>query len=217
MSQSQDYVPVSARTEGQKRLVESIHVSPITICTAPAGSGKTLLTLFEAIQFQKQQLVRDIIFCRPIVEFESLKSTGFLPGTSQEKLVPLLYPIIDNLQVFCSAGFMKYVIDKQKVEPMLIQDLRGRSLNDTFLIVDEAQNLEPKIVELVLTRLGSRSKIVLLGDTRQVDLRSRFVSGLEDAKRKLRGLSGVGIVEMSYADVVRGDGLCGEIQKRYAN
>jgi phosphate starvation-inducible protein PhoH and related proteins len=216
MSQSQDYVPVSARTEGQKRLVDSIRNNPITICTAFAGSGKTLLTLFEAIQFQKQQIVRDVVYTRPIVEFDSLKELGFLPGSIEEKIRPLLNPVFDNLNCFCSAGFARYLIDKKRVEPTTIQDLRGRSLNDVFLIVDEAQNLEPKIVELVLTRLGDRSKIVLLGDTRQVDLRSRFVSGLEDAKQRLQGLEGVGVVEMGWEDVQRGGGLCGAIQQRYA-
>jgi phosphate starvation-inducible PhoH-like protein len=213
---SQDFIAISPKTDGQRRLVESIRKNQVTLVTAPAGSGKTLLTLYEAIQYQKKQLIRDIIYCRPIVDFESLKGCGFLPGTAQEKLAPILYPIIDNLQVFCSAGFMKYVIDKQKVEPMMLQDLRGRSLNDVFLIADEMQNCEPKIIELVLTRLGERSKIVLLGDTRQKDSQSRFKDGLTDACNKLQGLEGVGIVRMSYDDVVRGDGLCGRIQQRYS-
>jgi phosphate starvation-inducible protein PhoH and related proteins len=219
MSQSQDFYPVVARTEGQKRLVESIRSNQVTLCSAPAGSGKSLIALYEAIMLQKQQLCRDVIYTRPLVQFEALQGVGFLPGaaTAQEKLKPIMYPVLDNLQVFCSAGFMKYIVDKQKIEPMVCQDLRGRSLNDTVLIVDEAASMIPKDVEMCLTRIGERSKIIMLADVRQKDTQARFKDGFSDAFSRLKGLDGVGLVQMTYADVVRGDGLCGAIQQRYCN
>jgi phosphate starvation-inducible protein PhoH and related proteins len=216
MSQSQDYVPVSARTEGQKRLVDSIRSNPITICTGFAGSGKSLIALYEAVQFQKQQLVRDVLYSKPIVQWDGLEGIGFLPGEASDKLEPLLWPVKDNLQVFCNAGFMNYLLNKKRIEPILLQDLRGRSLNDTFLIVDEAASVTPKVAEMILTRIGDRSKIVLMGDSRQKDSKNKYENGLEDAKRRLCGVDGVGIVELDFSDVIRGTGLCGAIQQRYA-
>ena len=216
---SQDFIAISPRTPGQVRLVESIRKNQVTLCQAGAGCGKSLLAIYEAVMFQKQQLVRDIIYTRPLVQFEVLQGVGFVPGfaTAQEKLKPIMYPVIDNLQVFCSAGFMKYIVDKQKIEPMVCQDLRGRSLNDTVLIVDEASSMIPKDIEMCLTRIGERSKIIMLSDVRQKDSKAHFQDGFSDAFKRLEGLDGVGLVKMDFSDVQRGTGLCGEIQKRYCS
>jgi len=216
---SQDIYPISPKTDGQRRFVESIRTNQVTLCAAPSGSGKSCLALYEAVMFQKQQLIRDIIYTRPLVQFEALLGVGFAPGavSAQEKLKPIMYPVIDNLQTFCSAGFMKYLIDKQKIEPVVCQDLRGRSLHDTILIVDEAASMIPKDIEMCLTRIGERSKIIMIADVRQKDTKAHFQDGFSDAFKRLAGLDGVGLVQMDYSDVQRGTGLCGEIQRRYCN
>jgi phosphate starvation-inducible protein PhoH and related proteins len=216
---SQDFIAISPKTDGQRRLVESIRKNQVTLCSAPAGAGKSTLAIYEAVMLQKAQLIRNIIYTRPLVQFEALLGVGFAPGAvnAQEKLKPIMYPVLDSLESFCSAGFMRYLIDKQKIEPMICQDLRGRSLNDTVLIVDEAASMIPKDIEMCLTRIADRSKIILLADVRQKDSKSQFKDGFSDAFSRLEGLDGVGLVQMDYSDVVRGTGLCGAIQQRYCN
>ena len=215
---SQDIYPISPKTNGQRRLVESIRSNPITLCKGYAGTGKSLIALYEAVMLQKQQYIRDIIYTRPLVQFEALQGVGFVPGeaTAQEKLRPIMYPVMDNLDVFCSAGMKDYLIRKLKIEPMICQDLRGRSLNDTILIVDEAASMIPKDIEMALTRIGDRSKIIMLADARQKDTKAHFKDGFSDAFSRLQGVVGVGLVELGFDDVIRGSGLCGEIQRRYS-
>jgi phosphate starvation-inducible PhoH-like protein len=216
---SQDFIAISPKTDGQRRLVESIRTNQVTLCQAPAGSGKSTLAIYEAVMLQKAQLIRNIIYTRPLVQFEALLGVGFAPGqvNAQEKLKPIMYPVLDSLESFCSAGFMRYLIDKQKIEPMVCQDLRGRSLNDTVLIVDEAASMIPKDIEMCLTRIADRSKIIMLSDVRQKDSKAQFKDGFTDAFSRLEGLEGVGLVKLDFSDVVRGTGLCGEIQKRYCS
>jgi phosphate starvation-inducible protein PhoH len=144
-----------------------------------------------------------------------LQGIGFLKGDEDEKLLPLLWPVRDNLKIFCGEGLADYIIRKKKIEPVLLQDLRGRSLSDTFLLFDEAQNVPPEIVQMALTRIGDRSKIVIAGDYLQKDSDSRFSDGLSDAINRLNNIPQVGIVEMSWEDCVRANGLPGIIQRRY--
>jgi phosphate starvation-inducible PhoH-like protein len=210
-----EMISIFPKTPGQQRLVESIAQNSITICTAPAGSGKTLLTLYEAVMMQKKQSIREILYTKPIVDFPSLQGIGFLPGEADEKLAPLLWPVKDNLKVFCGDAMQEYLLRKKKIEPILLQDLRGRSLNDTFLIADEMQNATPQVVEMILTRIGDRAKIVIMGDYHQKDSKDKFYDGLSDAVFRLKDLPEVGIVEMGWEDVVRSGGLVGEIQQRY--
>lgn len=210
-----EMISVFPKTLGQERLVASIRSNTITLCTAPSGSGKTLLSIYEALQLQKKQEIRSIIYTKPLVDFPSLQGLGFLPGSLEEKILPMLYPVRDNLQIFCGEGMQDYIIRKKKIEPVLLQDLLGRSLNDSFIIFDEAQNAVPQVIELVLTRIGNRSKCVIMGDYNQKQSRDKFYDGLTDALYRLRDLEEVGIVEMDWSDCVRGDGLPSKIQQRY--
>jgi len=212
-----EMISIFPKTPGQQRLVESIRTNTITLCTAPSGSGKTLLSIYEALQLQKAQEIRNILYTKPLVDFPSLQGLGFLPGSLEEKILPMLYPVKDNLSVFCGEGLQDYIIRKKKIEPVLLQDLLGRSLNDTMLIFDEAQNAVPQVIELVLTRIGSRSKCVIMGDYNQKQSRDKFYDGLTDAVWRLRDLEEVGIVEMDWSDCVRGGGLPSKIQQRYHN
>jgi len=185
------------------------------VTTGYKTTHNTLLSVYEALQLQKRQEVREILYTKAIVDFPSLQGIGYLKGDEDEKLQPLLWPIKDNLKVFCGDGLADYIIRKKKVEPVLLQDLRGRSLSDTFLIFDEAQNVPPAIIQMVLTRIGDRAKVVIAGDYLQKDSRDKFKDGLSDAIKRLQDIPQVGIVEMSWEDCVRGNGLPGIIQRRY--
>ena len=212
-----EMISVFPKTPGQERLVESIRNNVITLVVGGSGNGKTILSVYEALQLQKRQEVREILYTKAIVDFPSLQGIGYLKGDEDEKLQPLLWPVKDNLKVFCGDGLCDYIIRKKKVEPVLLQDLRGRSLSDTFLIFDEAQNVPPEIIQMVLTRIGDRAKVVIAGDYLQKDSRHKFKDGLSDAINRLQDIPQVGIVEMSWEDCVRGNGLPGIIQKRYCS
>jgi phosphate starvation-inducible protein PhoH and related proteins len=210
-----EMISVSPKTPGQQRLVDSIRNNVITLVMGGSGNGKSLLSIYEALQFQKKQEVREILYTKAIVDFPSLQGIGYLPGNEEQKLEPLLWPVRDNLKVFCGDGLADYIIRKKKIEPVLLQDLRGRSLSDTFLIFDEAQNVPPEIIQMVLTRIGDRAKVVIAGDYMQKDSSHRFKDGLSDAMERLRDIPEVGIVEMSWEDCVRAEGLPSRIQQRY--
>lgn len=213
---SNEFTPVSPVTPNQKVLAQAFKQNQIVLCKGPAGSGKTLLAMSEAIASQKQQLIRQILYTRPIVQFEALQGIGYLPGDAKEKLAPLLYPVQDNLNKLCNAGLANYLLSKQIVQPVLIQDLRGRSLSDTVLIVDEAQSLTIKDMELCLTRCDERSKVFMLADLRQKDSFAKYESGFAAMAAKLAKLDGIAYVELSYDDVQRGSGLVGLVQRLFA-
>jgi phosphate starvation-inducible protein PhoH and related proteins len=211
-----DFFPAAAKTQGQQDLLASLRSNAITICSGPAGVGKTLIALSEAIALQRAREIRTIYYTKPIVQFENLQGIGFLPGEEGTKLAPLLYPVLDNLSVLCKDGLAKYLIDKKLIQPILMQDLRGRSLNDAMLIIDEAQNATLHDLTLCLTRLGDRSKIAVLGDAEQKDNKGKFENGLAIAIKRLANIESVGCVMMSFADVQRAGGLVGKIQRALA-
>ena len=138
-----ELVRLFAKTENQQRLIDSIAKYPITLCQGAAGVGKTLIALHEAYWLFDKGKISKILYVKPIVDFSEQKSLGFLPGTIDEKVAPLLYPVIDNLSVFMSDAKAKYVIDKKIIEFVPLEFLRGRSLRDTVVIGDEFQNANP--------------------------------------------------------------------------
>jgi phosphate starvation-inducible protein PhoH len=214
-SMSNTIVSITPEEDQETVCISIDSADGLYVTTGYKTTHNTLLSVYEALQLQKRQEVREILYTKAIVDFPSLQGIGYLKGDESEKLQPLLWPIKDNLKVFCGDGLADYIIRKKKVEPVLLQDLRGRSLSDTFLIFDEAQNVPPAIIQMVLTRIGDRAKVVIAGDYLQKDSRDKFKDGLSDAIKRLQDIPQVGIVEMSWEDCIRGNGLPGIIQRRY--
>lgn len=214
-SMSSKIVSVTSEKDQETLCISIDAEDGLYVTTGYKMTHNTLLSIYEALQLQKKQEIRSIIYTKPLVDFPSLQGLGFLPGSLEEKILPMLYPVQDNLRVFCGEGMQDYIIRKKKIEPVLLQDLLGRSLNDSFIIFDEAQNAVPQIIELVLTRIGNRSKCVIMGDYNQKQNRDKFYDGLTDALYRLRDLEEVGIVEMDWSDCVRAGGLPSKIQQRY--
>jgi len=200
----------------QDELWKTIDTNTITIAHGCAGTGKTLVCLWKGLQGVKEGRYEKVYYVRSDVGVEFQRGRGALPGDFSDKVRPLLGPVLDNLSVmYRSRGAAEYVINKEIVEPVLLEDIRGRSLNDAFVILDEAQNLLPSHCKTVLTRLGAGSKMAMIGDTRQVDLdvfdRS---NGLLDATYRLQDLKEVGIVRFEKEDIVR-NSVIGQILDRY--
>ena len=215
-SSGMDLLQFKSATWRQDEMWKSIDTNTITIAHGSAGTGKTLVALWKGLQGVKDGKYERVYYVRSDVGVEFQRGRGALPGDFSEKVRPLLGPVLDNLSVmYRSHGAAEYVINKQIVEPILLEDIRGRSLNDSFVIVDEGQNLLPTHVKTCLTRLGSGSKMCLIGDTRQADLEvfSRH-NGLLDATYRLKDLREVAIVRFEKEDIVR-NSVIAEVLDRY--
>ena len=199
--QEPDIRPVLPRTEAQRAYVEAIRTKPITICTAPAGTGKTLLAMHEAVQALQRREVSQVFYVKPNVGLQYEKGIGFMPGEMDEKLAPLLASAKDNMQQFLSAGKMQYLLDKKLVEPLLAEFCRGRNLDWTFLIIDEAQNCHLSVLTTLLTRITGRSKCVIIGDLAQSDTKAQ--PSVQHLASKLQHLDFVAQVKMTYDDCQR--------------
>lgn len=210
---SNDYHAIFPKNQNQGMLLEDLRDpnTPIVIASGLAGTGKSLLAVFAAVEALKKGKIDQLVVVRPQVKIGQLMGLGFVPGTLAEKSLPLLGSVIDNLQVFCSSGLSKYMLDKGQIEALSPEYLRGRSFNRTWLLVDEAQNCSPSFLKLCLTRLGEDSKVIFTGDTTQLDTKD---NGLKDAIHRLEGIGGVGITEFGVEDVVR-HGILKEILPRY--
>jgi len=192
---------IIAKTPTQKRYVEAIKENDIVFGIGPAGTGKTYLAVATAVAAFKKGKVNRIILTRPAVE--AGEKLGFLPGTLQEKIDPYLKPLYDALFEMIEPEKVNSFLERNVFEIAPLAYMRGRTLNDAFIILDEAQNTTKEQMKMFLTRLGFGSKVVITGDVTQIDLPSKERSGLVEAVRILRGIKGIEIVEFSREDVVR--------------
>lgn len=203
---------VVPRTAGQARYVQSIRDHDITFAVGPAGTGKTYLAVAVAVEALKQQKIRKIVLVRPAVE--AGESLGFLPGDISAKINPYLRPLLDALQEMVDYDQMKHYMEQDVIEVVPLAYMRGRTLNEAFIILDEGQNTTVSQMKMFLTRMGLGSKIVISGDVTQIDLPRPSASGLVDALARLRDIEGVSVVQLSKNDIVR-HRLVQEIVKAY--
>ena len=193
--------PIKAKTMGQKRYVDAIKDNVITLGIGPAGTGKTYLAVAAAVAAFRAKEINRIILTRPAVE--AGERLGFLPGDLQSKVDPYLRPLYDALFDMLGAETYNKYLERGNIEVAPLAYMRGRTLDDSFIILDEAQNTSREQMKMFLTRLGFGSKIVITGDTTQIDLPADKTSGLKEAMRVLKGVEGIGICELTNADVVR--------------
>src|SRR3954454_12382238 len=192
---------IKPKTEGQKRYVEAIFNHDLTFCVGPAGTGKTYLAVAAAASLLKRGQARRIMLARPAVE--AGERLGFLPGDLQAKVNPYLRPLFDALHDMMDFEQVKRFMTNDVIEVIPLAFMRGRTLNDSVVILDEAQNTTPAQMLMFLTRLGHDSKMIVTGDVSQVDLPENQESGLVDAMNRLRGVKGIARVELERGDIVR--------------
>ena len=192
---------IGSRSEGQKVYLESIKNNDIVVSIGPAGTGKTYLAVAAAIDAHRKNRVKRIILARPAVE--AGENLGFLPGDLQEKVDPYLRPLYDALEDIMPADWVRRALEARTIEIAPLAYMRGRTLADAFVILDEAQNATNSQMKMFLTRLGLNSKVVITGDKTQIDLPRKEDSGLLEIERILKGIDGIDIVYLDSKDVVR--------------
>lgn len=193
--------PITARTVGQKHYVEAIEKHDVVFGIGPAGTGKTYLAVAMAVSALKKEQVSRIILARPAVE--AGEALGFLPGDLQEKITPYLRPLYDSLHDMLEAEEMERALAREVIEVAPLAYMRGRTLNNAFVILDEAQNATTEQMFMLLTRIGQNSKCVVTGDVTQIDLPSNKRSGLVEALQALKNVPGIATVYFQERDVVR--------------
>ena len=193
--------PIKPKTIGQKKYIESVLKNTITIGVGPAGTGKTYLAVAAAVAAFRERKVNRIILTRPAVE--AGERLGFLPGDLQSKVDPYLRPLYDALFDMLGAETYQKYLERGNIEVAPLAYMRGRTLDDSFIILDEAQNTSREQMKMFLTRLGFNSKMVITGDVTQIDLPADKMSGLKQAVRVLKDVEGIGICELTDQDVVR--------------
>ena len=193
--------PIKAKTVGQQKYMKAIQKNTITIGVGPAGTGKTYLAVAAAVAAFREKTVNRIILTRPAVE--AGERLGFLPGDLQNKVDPYLRPLYDALYDMLGAETFQKYQERGSIEVAPLAYMRGRTLDDSFIILDEAQNTTKEQMKMFLTRLGFGSKIVITGDVTQIDLPDDKTSGLKDAVRVLEGVNDIAICRLTSSDVVR--------------
>lgn len=193
--------PIKAKTVGQQNYMKAIMKNTVTLGVGPAGTGKTYLAVAAAVAAFRERTVNRIILTRPAVE--AGERLGFLPGDLQNKVDPYLRPLYDALYDMLGAETFQKYQERGSIEVAPLAYMRGRTLDDSFIILDEAQNTTKEQMKMFLTRLGFGSKIVITGDVTQIDLPGDKVSGLKDALRVLDGVKDIAICKLTSADVVR--------------
>ena len=204
--------PIKPKTLGQKRYVDAIKKNTITLGIGPAGTGKTYLAVAAAVAAFRDKQVNRIILTRPAVE--AGERLGFLPGDLQSKVDPYLRPLYDALFDMLGAETYQKYLERGNIEVAPLAYMRGRTLDDSFIILDEAQNTTQEQMKMFLTRMGFHSRIVITGDVTQIDLIKKKDSGLLNAKQLLEGIEGISFVELTSLDVVRNP-LVQKIIERY--
>ena len=193
--------PIKVKTPNQQRLVQSVKDNDLVFALGPAGTGKTYISVAMAVRALKNKQVKKIIITRPAVE--AGENLGFLPGDLKEKIDPYLRPIYDALGDMVAFEKLKYYMEREIIEIAPLAYMRGRTLNNAFILLDEAQNTTPMQMKMFLTRMGPDSKMIVTGDTTQIDLPANQRSGLKEAVRILSGVNGIGFIELTEKDVVR--------------
>jgi phosphate starvation-inducible PhoH-like protein len=192
---------VVPRTEGQAAYIDAIRANDLTLCLGPAGTGKTYLAVAVCVSMLKAREIRRVVLVRPAVE--AGEKLGFLPGDMQAKVNPYLRPLFDAMHDMMGFDQIKRFMENDVIEVIPLAFMRGRTLNHSAVILDEAQNTTPAQMLMFLTRLGQQSKMIVTGDASQTDLPEGQPSGLQDAVRRLRGIDRVGVIELERSDIVR--------------
>ena len=193
--------PITARTENQQLLVKAFENNDLVFATGPAGSGKTFVAIALAVKALKNKEVRKTILSRPAVE--AGEKLGFLPGEMKDKLDPYLQALYDALQDMIPAAKLKEYMENNVIQIAPLAFMRGRTLNDAVIILDEAQNTTTHQIKMFLTRLGMNAKMIVTGDVTQIDLPPSTTSGLIQAMQILKGVNGIGKIEFTKKDIVR--------------
>ena len=192
---------VKPKTLGQKHYVESISNNIISLGVGPAGTGKTYTSIALAVRALKNKEIRKIILSRPAVE--AGEKLGFLPGDMKEKIDPYLQPLYDALQDMIPSAKLQEMLEQNIIQIAPLAFMRGRTLNDAVVILDEAQNTTQAQIKMFLTRMGTNTKMIITGDCSQIDLPASQKSGLIEALRILKGIEGIAFVELNKKDIVR--------------
>jgi len=192
---------IKPRTLNQQKLVYMVRKSDVVFVVGPAGTGKTYISVAMAVQSLKNKEVKKIIITRPAVE--AGENLGYLPGDLKEKIDPYLRPIYDALDDMVPYEKLKFYLESRVIEIAPLAYMRGRTLNNAFILLDEAQNTTPMQIKMFLTRMGPNSKVIVTGDVTQVDLPKNQVSGLGEAIDILKNIKGIGFMELQSKDVVR--------------
>ncbi|WP_102406410.1 PhoH family protein [Parabacteroides bouchesdurhonensis] len=192
---------IVARTDNQQKLVKAFEENDLVFATGPAGSGKTFVAIALAVKALKNKQVRKIILSRPAVE--AGEKLGFLPGEMKDKLDPYLQPLYDALQDMIPGAKLKEYMENNVIQIAPLAFMRGRTLNDAVIILDEAQNTTTHQIKMFLTRLGMNAKMIVTGDITQIDLPSTATSGLVQAMQILNKVNGIGKIEFNKKDIVR--------------
>ena len=193
--------PIKSRSVNQQRLIEEFERNDMLFAVGPAGTGKTYLSIALAVKALKEKTAKKIILSRPAVE--AGEKLGFLPGDMKDKIDPYLQPLYDALEDMIPAAKLQDMMDKHIIQIAPLAFMRGRTLNDAIIILDEAQNATNAQIRMFLTRMGWSSKMIITGDLTQVDLPSSQKSGLREAISILKDVEGIGVVELGKKDIVR--------------
>ncbi|GAY28705.1 MULTISPECIES: PhoH family protein [unclassified Prevotella] len=193
--------PIKARGENQQKLIEAYHANDMVFAVGPAGTGKTYLSIALAVKALKEKTIKKIILSRPAVE--AGEKLGFLPGDMKDKIDPYLQPLYDALEDMIPAAKLQDMMEKHIIQIAPLAFMRGRTLSDAVVILDEAQNTTPAQIRMFITRMGWNTKMIVTGDMTQVDLPREQKSGLVEALRILNGIEGISIINLNQKDIVR--------------